>query len=263
MSSDHTLAVLIPCTSNGRPQWKTITDTYLYNLSLKTFLLTYNSETQSKFYIGYDEDDRIFGNSAEQSKIVRFLSVMKNVTVEFVSMSGIKKGHLTVMWNRLYEKAYADGFHYFFQCGDDINFKTKGWVDDCIATLKKHNDIGLSGPINNNNRILTQSFVSRKHMEIMGYFFPTEIINWCCDDWINEVYKPEHFYPVGAHFCSNDGGEERYAINNDSSFKKNPFQYEKKVGHLRNSIIPLIKQDKAKIITFSHPTSASSDVVSN
>ena len=238
------LAILIPCTSNGRPEWKSIDDTYLYNFTIKTFLLTYNKNIKNKFYIGFDEGDRIFANTDQQARIIRFLSVMKNVNVEFVSMAGIKKGHLTVMWNRLFEKAYADKFDYFFQCGDDINFKTIGWVDECISTLNSHGNIGLTGPINNNMRILTQSFVSRKHMEIMGYFFPPEIINWCCDDWINEVYKPSrHFYPLISHFCSNDGGSERYMINNEPFFKKNM----KTMIKLRRSIIPLIERDKKKL----------------
>jgi hypothetical protein len=241
------LAILIPCTSNGRPEWKTTTDTYLYNLTLKTFLITYNQAITNKFYIGYDEDDQIFANPSEQAKIAKFLSVMKNVGVEFVSMHGIKKGHLTVMWNRLYEKAYTAGFNYFFQCGDDINFKTKGWVDECISILEKHNDLGLTGPINNNNRILTQSFVSRKHMEIMGYFFPPEIINWCCDDWINDVYKPSHFYPAMSHFCSNDGGAERYAINNNPGFKKDLISYQNNTTELRHRTTQYVNRDKKKL----------------
>jgi len=247
MSSVHTLAVLIPCTSNGRPQWKNIFDTYLFNMSLKTFWETHNSQIQTKFYIGYDEDDRIFGNNAEKVKLQSFLKKTTNLQIEFVSMSGIKKGHLTVMWNRLYEKAYEDGFHYFFQCGDDINFKTKGWVDDCIKILKEHNDIGMTGPINNCDRILTQSFVSRKHMEIMGYFFPPEIINWCCDNWINDVYRPDYFYPLLSHFCSNDGGKPRYIINYDVDFKKNHEVLKKKYEELKKSIVPYIERDKAKI----------------
>uniref|UniRef100_A0A6C0BWJ5 Glycosyltransferase n=1 Tax=viral metagenome TaxID=1070528 RepID=A0A6C0BWJ5_9ZZZZ len=245
-----TLAILIPCTSNGRPEWKTITDTYLYNLTLKTFLITYNPTKKNKFYIGYDEDDRIFANRSEQGKIVKFLSVMKNVDVEFISMHGINKGHLTLMWNRLYAKAYNDQFDYFFQCGDDINFKTKGWVDECIKILQSHNNIGLTGPINNNNRILTQSFVSRKHMEIMGYFFPPEIINWCCDDWINEVYKHNYFYPAISQFCSNDGGAERYTINNNPVFKTNLNSYQINTIQLRKSILEYIDRDKNKILTF-------------
>ena len=27
-------------------------------------------------------------------------------------------------------------------------------------------------------------------MEIFGFYYPPEIINWYCDDWITEVYKP-------------------------------------------------------------------------
>jgi hypothetical protein len=218
----------------------------LYNLTIKTFLITYNKGIKNKFYIGYDDDDSIFANKKEQDYLVRFLSIMKNAEIEFISMSGIKRGHLTVMWNRLFEKAYLDGNEYFFQCGDDINFKSVGWVDDCIKFLKSHDNIGLTGPINNNNRILTQSFVSRKHMEIMSYFFPPEILNWCCDDWINEVYKPNNFFPAVNHYCSNDGGAERYEINGNPNFK-NMNQYQSNSQALRQSIIPLVVRDKNKL----------------
>ena len=43
---------------------------------------------------------------------------------------------------------------------------------------------------------MTQSFVSRKHMEIFSVYFPPEIVNWCCDDWINFVYYPKYIYPL-------------------------------------------------------------------
>ena len=84
---------------------------------------------------------------------------MKNVNLEFIYMDNVKKGHLTVMWNILFDKAIEDNNDYFFQCGDDIEFHTKGWVNDCISVLKNTDGIGLVGPINNNPRILTQSFV--------------------------------------------------------------------------------------------------------
>ena len=74
--------------------------------------------------------------------------------------------------------------------------------------LQLHDNIGLTGPINNNHRILTQSFVSTmQHMEIFGWYFPEEIINWCCDDWYNLVYQPNYFYPLINHFCGNYGGD--------------------------------------------------------
>jgi len=215
----YKIALLIPSTSKGRPQWKSMKDSYLYNLTTKTFLQTFNNEHQYTFYIGIDDDDRIYSNITEQEELKRFSLIFKNIQFKFISMTGIKKGHLTVMWNRLFKKAYDDGYDYFYQTGDDINFKTKNWVNDSINVLKRNNNIGLTGPWNNNGRILTQAMVSRKHMEIFGWFFPKEILNWCCDDWYNLVYQPDYFFPLNNHFCSNDGGAERYIIDNNPNFK--------------------------------------------
>ena len=210
------IGCIIPATSKGR-DWTKIEESYLYQNTLKSFVLTYDKEHEYVFYIGIDKNDPVYDTNYNKEKLRKFCSVMKNMKIEFIYMDGITKGHLTVMWNRLFEKAYNDGCDYFFQCGDDIEFKTKKWVNDCIATLQKSGDIGLVGPINNNPRILTQSFVSRKHMELFGYYFPPEIINWFCDDWINDVYKGIHkFYPLNAHLCINIGGKPRYDINNNT-----------------------------------------------
>lgn len=214
------IGILIPSTSRGR-DWSTYKETYLYQYTLKTFLLHYDKEHQHTFYIGIDKNDPIYDHDDVKMKMKRFISIMKNVDIEFIYMDGITKGHLTVMWNRLFDKAFDDGCDYFFQCGDDIEFKTSGWINECIQTLAKTNDYGLVGPINNNNRILTQSFVSRKHMELFGFYFPPEIINWCCDDWINDIYKRLHrFFPLQQHLCINIGGDPRYIINNDNSINE-------------------------------------------
>ncbi len=123
------------------------------------------------------------------------------------------------MWNILFKKAYEDGYDYFYQCGDDIHFNTQNWINDCIAVLRKNNNIGVAGPISTNlNRLLlTQSFVSRKHMEIFGYYFPPEILNWYCDDWISDVYKNDYFFRFIHHIAPNMGGEERYRVERDKT----------------------------------------------
>jgi len=216
------IAVLIPSTSKGR-NWSSFKESYLYVHTLKTFILTYDQEHEYKFYIGIDIGDPVYDNAETKTYFERMISIMKNMSIEFVYMDGITKGHLTVMWNRLFEKSYADGYDYFFQCGDDITFETKGWTNDCIQALGP-SGVGMTGPINNNARILTQSFVSRKHMDLFGKYFPEEIINWCCDDWINEVYiKMGRFYPLKQHKCLNVGGEPRYEINNNPSFRDRKF----------------------------------------
>ena len=238
------IGLLIPSTSNGR-SWTSVKESYLYNLTFKTFLLTQDLEHEYIFYIGIDKGDKIY-DSPQKDEFLRFKAIYKNIDVQFIYMD-CKKGHLTRMWNILFKRAYDEGCNYFYQCGDDIKFHTKGWVNDCITTLSKHNNIGITGPVNNNYMILTQVFVSRKHMEIFGYFFPEEILNWGCDDWYNWVYKPNHFFPLKKHYCSNEGGTPRYAINNNSFFMNN---YKYNVEKLRKSSRELGEKDRIKIQTF-------------
>ena len=222
--SPYKISLLIPCTSRGRDEWSTIKSTYLYKLSLNTFLKTLDKEHTYVVYIGYDADDRIFSLESSHNEIKRFALVFPNVSFQFIRYTDIKKGHLTKMWNVLYRAAYDDQCDYFYQCGDDIVFKTNGWINDSIKALVDHNNLGISGPVNTNNLILTQAMFSRKHMEIFGWLFPEEILNWCCDDWYNHVYRPNFFYPLAQHFCSNDGGIPRYDINGNPNFGVNGMQ---------------------------------------
>ena len=248
MDKQTHISLLIPCTSKGRDNWATMKDTYLYNYSLKTFLLTKNDQYKYTFYIGYDFDDRIFNKEEQQDIIHHFKKAFKNIDYQFISYdNSVKKGHVTKMWNILFKKAYDDDCDYFYQCGDDIKFTTKNWIKDSIEILKKHNDFGLSGPVNNNGRILTQAMVSRKHMEIFGWFFPEEIINWCCDDWYNIIYKPNLFFPLKNHYCSNEGGQPRYVINNNTKFTSN-FQHNTNV--LRNTTYKLAMKHQKQIIDY-------------
>jgi len=246
------IGLLIPCTSNNC-NWTKLEETYLYSCSLKTFLLTYNKEHTYTFYIGIDRGDRIYDDEAMKKAYKRFISVMKNVEIEFLYMDGIAKGHLTVMWNRLFEKAYADKCDYFYQCGDDIDFKTKNWVNDSIQVLREHDDIGMCGPMNNNNRILTQSFVSRKHMEIFGFYFPEEIINWFCDDWINEVYRNiGALFPLQNHYCENKCINEtgcRYDVNNDTDMQSD---FSVKFHKLRQECTTIVNRDTSVLLAFKN-----------
>lgn len=238
------IGLLIPCTSANR-DWGIYTDSYLYKLTMRTFLNTYDKEHNYVFYIGVDRGDPIYDDNIQRQNISRFVSVMTNVEVSFIYMDGIEKGYLTKMWNILFQRAYAENCDYFFQCGDDVCFRTKGWINDCIKTISSVNDLGMTGPINNNPYILTQTFVSRRHMEIFGYYFPEEIINWYCDDWINEVYKEiNHCFPLAHHFCENLGGNPRYNINNDEKFAENN-SFKRAI--LRNYCTELVKRDVKKI----------------
>jgi len=245
------IALLVLSTSKARNEWQSMKDTYLYNFTIKTFLLTMEKPAVNQYvvYIGIDRGDRIFDNPAEQQTIQNLSKVFQNVEFRF-RVTDASKGHVTVMWNQIFQTAYDEGCDYFYQCGDDINFRSKGWIQDSIQTLYSHGGIGLTGPINNNQRILTQAFVSRKHMEIFGYLFPAEIKNWCCDDWYNWVYQPDHFYPLSNHFCSNDGGTPRYEINNDPRFGETDQCFRNNLDKLRSDTWILANLHKEKIATY-------------
>lgn len=239
------IGILIPATSKGR-NWSSYKESYLFQNTLKSFLITYNQEYTYVFYIGIDRNDAIYDNEDNKKEFERFVSIMKNVSIQFIYMDNITKGHLTLMWNLLFKHAYHEKCDYFFQCGDDIEYKTKNWIKDCIEILQKNNNIGLTGPINNNARLLTQSFVSRNHMIMFKYYFPPEIINWFCDDWINEVYRCiGRFFPLKQHFCINMGGQPRYVINNQTHNNQDEFmENHKKMRQLCSS---LVQQDLNKL----------------
>ena len=243
------IGILIPSTSKGR-NWLCYKESYLYNITLKTFLLSYDKEHSYEFYIGIDRGDPILDKDESKNGINNLKKVFKNLNFDFIYMDGITKGHLTVMWNRLFKKALDDNCDYFYQCGDDIEFKTKGWINDSIKKLQENKNIGLTGPINNNSRILTQSFVSRNHYNLFGYYFPEEIINWCCDDWINEVYKNINaFFPLLNQYCVNIGGNPRYVINNNSAYHLN---MQNNTMLLRQECSELVKRDVIRITNKTH-----------
>lgn len=205
------IGVIIPTTSKGK-NWKTVEETFLYNKTLKSFIMTTNLLHNVVFYIGIDNDDNLWNLQENRKKLSSLIKNRENIHFKFIHMNDIPKGHVTRMWNVLFENAFNDDCEYFLQCGDDIIFITNGWLDDSIKILKNYDDIGVTGPLCNNSRILTQTMVSRKHMEIFKFYFPRIIINWFCDNWINEVYKPDYFYPLQNHKCINDGGVPRYNI---------------------------------------------------
>lgn len=240
------IGVLIPATSKGH-SWKTIKDTFLYKYSLTSFLLTRSEQYTYTFYIGIDRHDPVYDLNENKKHFERICSIMTGVSIEFIYMDNIPKGHLTVMWNVLFQKAYDDKCDYFIQCGDDIIFKTKGWIEAGINKLQTSSNIGVCGPVNNNPRILTQSLVSRKHMEIFNYYFPPEIINWFCDDWINEVYAAiNKLYILREHFCINAGGQPRYDINNNVNSNSPHHAYQKSLQNMRNICTGVVKRDRIK-----------------
>jgi hypothetical protein len=201
------VALIIPSTTKNR-NWSSPNDSLLYNM-IESFKQSTNDNFEYKLFIGYDYDDNFYNN---KDNIIFYEN--QGIIIEFIQLS-VEKGHVTKMWNILAMRAYNDGFDYLYACGDDIIFNNMNWIDCCIDLLLKNKNIGLTGPLttNGNSNILTQSFVHRTHIDIFNFFYPEEITNWYCDNWINDVYGDIVYkLPHDKYTCLNSGGDERYII---------------------------------------------------
>jgi hypothetical protein len=199
------IAILIPTTSKNR-NWPTVYSSYLYK-TLNNLKDTLSDNYEYYYYIGIDEDD-IFYN---QDNLNFFNKNFNNI---FFIKINCCKGHLTKIWNILCYKAYDDKNDYYYSCGDDIEINKKGWINECIIELQYNDNIGVSGLKNTNGNlnIITQPFVHKTHIDIFGYFYPEEIINWYCDNWINEIYSKNRYIINNIFNSTNNGNEERYDI---------------------------------------------------
>lgn len=185
----YPIGIIIPTTSRNT-HYKTVDDTAFLSVMLPSFLEKYNKHGKHSynFYVAYDDDDAFF--LEHHDALLRRFSDMTpdNFTLKLYTVSNMKSkvGHI---WNFLAEKAYDEN-EYLFQLGDDIRFLNSGWEKLFINVLKKTDNVGVTGPRDDHKPdILTQNFVHKKHLDIFGYFFHPEIINWYIDDWLTHVYE--------------------------------------------------------------------------
>mgnify|MGYP006138223067 CR=1 FL=1 len=218
-NNNNNIAVIIPVTSN-KSNYKDYKDTDLFKILFKSFFTTYDLDYNYKFYLGIDSDDIFYQNINNQNDIKRFINIMKKTDIEFISIDKIYKGNVCHIWNALYKKAYDDNYDYFLQIGSDIYFQDKNWINECISVLK--DNIGVVGmtdmgrkKYNPNDKLLTQTFVNRKHMDIFGFYYPPEFKNWYIDNWISEIYELYNKKFIIKHRIYNCGGEPRYNIYGD------------------------------------------------
>lgn len=209
------IGLIIPSTSTGK-KWATFQQSYFYQYTLQSVLKTHCPDHTYCFYLGIDKGDPMYDNPETQAGFTEKLAEYPHFSIQFHYMTDIPKGHLTVMWNRLYDIAIEDECDLFVQCGDDIVFANKGWISATIATFEKTENIGVVGPRSENLGLMTQTIVTKRHKEIFGYYFPPEIKNWFCDNWINEVYRRvKQFYYLKKMRCFNKGGKPRYLVHNE------------------------------------------------
>jgi len=70
--------------------------------------------------------------------------------------------------------------------------RASGWERALTERLSATLGFGITGPLDESNqRLLTQSFAHRTHMDIFGIYFAEPFKNWWSDDWLTRVYGEE------------------------------------------------------------------------
>jgi len=244
------IGFLIPTTSKNR-NYKKIEEIYFIKIFIINLIPTISKNFEYEIYLGYDYDDLFYINNNIKIKNYFNNNTPKNISLSFYKFKK-EKGSLSVMWNTLAKEAY-NSCDYFYQCGDDIKFYDSEWSEKFVNVLKKNNNIGVTGPLDlNNKKLLTQSFVHKTHYDIFGYYYPPSIKNWYVDDWIHQVYQPNNNFWLKEIKVRNSGGPPRYQVNKN----KNIFYEELNKG--KNKLNNFLNQKE----TFSNITTNSDYIIS-
>jgi len=202
------VAFLIPSTSNGRDEWSSAQDTYLWKILCES-LEKYTPDHEIKLFIGYDEDDRIYSIAEERLK---FRAKFMNFKIEWFPQFH-KKGKVTMIWNSLAYEALKQEYDYLKVLGDDIRMPNdNGWLGCFINKLKKNENIGFSAGWSNNDAIPTQFLIHKTHINIFDFVYPNEIPNWGCDNWMYDIYPEKYRNWIKSFPLLNVGGQPRYEI---------------------------------------------------
>ena len=261
IKENYNIAIMIPTTSNKR-NWNKIEDSDLCTIFFPGFIKTYNKQHNYILYFSYDYNDKLFNTEALINILEKYKQDIPTLNIKIMVFDkNISKGHVTKMWNILFNQAYQDKCDYFYQCGDDVHFLDKNWINACIKQLQSTNNVGVTGPKDRSNpTLLTQSFVSRKHMDIFGYYYPEEIKNWYCDNWLHWVYHPGYAAVLQNHECNNIITDQRYDVENSKDLYKQLVERDKikikeyldKKPNQKNDTKDIFSDPKfKKIISFS------------
>lgn len=220
--NSNKICIAIPTTSNGR-EWNKIEDSYLYK-SINIFNL-YKNIYHINIFISYDYDDKLYSKDIERDKLQK---KYPDLNIKWFS-NNFEKGDVVSHWNFLYYMAVKNHCKYTLLIGDDIIYPNNNkWLTDFINSLKKNNDIGISGGYSK-QEYMTQFLLSDIHYQIFGYAFHPEIKNWSCDLYLFELYPDKYINFLKNYFLDNAGGGERYIPNNADNYKE------------------LVKEDKLKL----------------
>mmetsp|Transcript_67877 Transcript_67877/g.191329 ORF Transcript_67877/g.191329 Transcript_67877/m.191329 type:complete len:324 (+) Transcript_67877:77-1048(+) len=177
-----TIALLIPTIGNE-------TSARNLNTVLESVLSTRSGKCTVGAYIAHDAEDGWYKQPSKRAEVTES-NAARALDIRFV----VNYGNRTFVdaVNAAAVQAVVDGYNYLYQIGDDIKFLTPKWDELFEQAIIDMGYIGVVGPaqsIMNPKPILQESFVSREHVCMFGYYFPHRFLNWYTDNWITQAYN--------------------------------------------------------------------------
>lgn len=179
-NSDENIVFIIPSTSRNM----NYNDINSCSLIKKLYAsLAKLNISKYKFIIGFDDDDVFYNENIE------LLKTKFPENFHFHFFNNYDKSYVCIV-NQLSNVAIQNyNAEYLYVFADDLDVYQLDFITDFINYFKENNNLCLGWGIDKGNtRICTHPFVNKKHVEILGYFYPPSIKNWFCDDWITKLY---------------------------------------------------------------------------
>ena len=205
INSDENVVFIIPSTSRNM-NYNDINSCSLIT-KLYTSLEKLNI-SKYKFIVGFDDDDIFYNENIELLKS-KFPD-----NFHFHFFNNYDKSYVCIV-NQLADIAIQNyNAEYLYLFADDLDVYKLDCIPDFINYFKENNNLCLGWGIDNDNtRICTHPFIHKKHVEILGYFYPSSIKNWFCDDWITKLYtKLNKVIKSKDDVIRNGGGIPRYDV---------------------------------------------------
>jgi len=179
--SEDKVVFIIPSTSRNM-NYENVASCSLINIlyeSLKKLDIS-----RYTFIIGIDDDDEFYNKNIDELK-----STLPN-NFHFHFLNNYDKSYVCIV-NQLADiaiKQYDAEYLYVF--ADDLKVYELDYINKFIEWFKQHDNLSLGWGIDEgNHRICTHPFLSKNHVNYLGYFYPSTIKNWYCDDWVTSVYE--------------------------------------------------------------------------
>lgn len=171
-----------------------------FTILMPSFCKTCSRHFKYHFSIAYDFNDPKFSEAAFREA---FTTQFRKITSEKCPTESTYDlifvecpHHKRPAWaqNDAMIAGYMRNMAYYYRINDDTVMVTPGWTEAFIQGLAAMDppNVGVVGPHHSggNTAILTYDFVSFKHVEIFGFYYPRAFEDWHGDRWITDVYKP-------------------------------------------------------------------------